>query len=1387
MNAATSPNNSNNLLYVHDAKTKTRWLIDGGAVLSIIPPTLAQRLNGPTSTQLQAANGTQIKCFGVRQMTINLVDRAVKFPVTIADVSQPILGSDFLAHAYLAPNHRDGTLIDLKDLSQLPVNFDHKSQPIRVNLVEQAKDPCYQLLDNEFPSLSNPTFRIKEVDHGVRHFIPTDGPPVQSKARKLSPEKLAVAKQEIEKLVELGVCERGKSNWSSPLLVTTKPCSSPCTCAQQHPCGGWRVCGDYRRLNNMTTTDRYPVRNLQDFNNDLRGMKFFSKVDLLKGYHQIPVNDADIKKTAVITPFGLFLFPRCPFGLKNAGQDFQRLMDEILGDIPHVFVYIDDILIASETLEEHLKDLRTVFAILEENGLVVNRKKCELGKSRLEFLGHLVDENGIRPSPEKVDAILATKEPTTIKQLQRFHGMVNYYRRFIHQAAHHLCALFDALQGKPKKLDWSDSLQKSFDAIKLALATAAMLHHPDPSLPLALTTDASDVAMGGVVEQRGPKGWEPLAFFSKKFEKTQKEWCPYDRELNAVHKAIRHFKHMLEGRTFTIYTDHQSLIPSLGKKTDAPTARQTNQLSEIAEYSTDIRYLEGKSNFVADCLSRPNEEEKKTASVSNIHLMPEVHPFRQAILDLQKTKHQEEPTPDEVDPDDTVWDDSLEERMERLMGRSHTKKKDPVVSKSVTFADAPLVSAIEPSSEQIVCHDVGNPEIKHELTIPENVSLDDKANLFRSFLKSLHEVPTRPAAKADLPQSIPATEHQQKTKELQTVVNAIAHYDLDLSEMARLQVLDPDFQRMSREAQTGLNFRKIQIGDQELFVDVSNGPARPFVPAAMRRKVFDIIHGLGHPGVARTRQAVTAKFVWPNVNADVSGWARQCIECQRAKIHRHTVTPIGDFEVPAKRFSHIHADLVTMPASNGFTHLLTIVDRHSRWPAAIPIKDITADTVIDALNHGWIAQYGVPEVITTDRGSQFTSHIWNQLLQHWGIKHKPTTAYHPEANGMVERLHRRLKESLMALGNQDRGNWFWRLPMTLLALRTTVKPDLGASPSDLVYGEGIAVPGQLLPSAPIPDDELLRRQRRTFSNLRMEVERMQPVPTSAHRRPAVHIPDELDTCTHVFVLRGGVQPTLTTPYEGPYRVIDRSPEGFRIDFPGRPSDIVAKSRLRPAIISPQDGQPSSQDGSRDSDDLVPPSPPPPGRRPGPRTRLPETTDRVTRSASAQPATNRRVQPDEEEPIPCGSRDVPGSPLASQQPEPLPTPSSPRLLDSSPVSDPDSLVPDPFDGHVPANENLTACPCEPPSGPCVHPPPAVSSRAFTSRNERNFSNRGGPVPISLPEQPPQPPAAQTQDQGGAPPARNRVLSFSNPRPGNFSFRRRRPDVSALNAIIRSYLS
>ena len=1418
MNSATSTLNINNdLLYVHDATTKQRWLIDGGAVLSIMPPTMAQRVKGPNKTHLQAANGSRIDCYGVETVQIHIADKKIKFPVTIADVSQNILGADFLAHSYLAPNHRDGNLIDLKNMSVLRADFAKDDEPVRVNHINQVNSPYYQLLDKKYPNLSNPTFRVKEVDHGVHHYIPTDGPPVQARARKLDPEKLSVAKTEIDKLVELGVCERGKSEWSSPLLVTTKPCNSPCTCEQQKPCGGWRVCGDYRRLNHMTTTDRYPVKNLQDFNADLRGKKIFSKVDLLKGYHQIPVNPADIRKTAVITPFGLFLFPRCPFGLKNAGQDFQRLMDKILGDIPHTFVYLDDILIASESMEQHLEDLERVFKILEENGLVVNRKKCILGATSIEFLGHLVDANGIRPLPEKVEAIKKVSPPTTIKELQRFLGMVNYYRRFVRKAAHHLFFLFECLGNKPKKLDWDKNMQQSFDAIKLALSNAAMLAHPDSSLPLAITSDASDVAIGAVLEQRGPKGWEPLAFFSKKLSTSQQKWPPYDRELNAAHKAVRHFRHMVEGRPFTIYTDHQSLVPSMAKKTEAQTARQQNQLSEISEYTTDIRYLQGKSNVVADALSRPNGPDgiKSAPTVSNVNKGEETHLFAQHMAELAEAgtlgTYVKVPDEEEEDIDEQLESETdinavieqMDQVFTRLLETKDSTSSSPTTASAANINLPPPTSNLSPitssskkpravsfaspiassTSESFPLSPPPNPQVeRHDKEIERMWRADPELKRFLTPREDPVPPPLPPneveaISSSSTPSSTPSQPLQpqvnlvdrpvpeNKVQELQTVINAIDHYAIDLEDLARQQALDPEFRALMRNAQTGLSFRKLKVGSTFLHVDVSNGPARPFVPLSYRRRIFNVVHGLGHPGVERTRQSIADKFVWPNLRQDVCKWARECLPCQRAKIQKHTVPPIADFAVPAKRFQHVHMDLVSMPPSNGQNHLLTIVDRFSRWPVAIPIPDINAETVIDQFSMGWIAAYGVPEVVTTDRGSQFTATIFNQLMRNWGIKHITTTAYHPESNGMVERLHRRLKESLVALGADERHQWFWKLPMTMLTLRTTIKPDIGASPADLVYGEGLTVPGQLLGPPQLTDDELLRQQRATHANLRVEVERLQPKPTSAHRRPQVQIPDELATATHVFV-RKGLQPSLTAPYEGPYRVLSRKPTGYRVEIPGRGSDEIALARLKPAFISNNE-----DDNDEDPNDVTPPSPPPPGRPPGLRTRVPDPTSRVTRSASRQQQSSNSRSTDEpnrptvDSQRPGPSRDMPGVPLDASPPPPQRPQRAPPGVDDVPV--------DPTGGvDIPADPNL------------AQPPDAFGQSILAEA----FPHLPDPLsrdPNDV-DQPLLPPAAPTNNQGGVPNrqggVRKRVLSFSNPQKGNFSFRRRRPDISALKQIL-----
>ena len=1283
------------LLHVQDTRRNEQWLVDGGALLSILPPTRQQRRLGPSGAQLRAANGSEIKCYGNVSRTITIGQTDFEFTFTIADVKNRIIGADFLAHFYLAPNHRDALLINLQDFSTLPATHARGATSSPVNFVLTADDPFFKLLD-EYPDIQTPTFTIKEPKHGVRHHIPTDSPPVQSRARRLDPEKLAVAKAELEKLVDLGIAYRGKSEWSSPLLVTTKPC------------GGWRVCGDYRRLNAMTTDDRYPVRTLQDFTSELQGKKFFSKVDLMKGYHQIPVAEPDIKKTAVITPFGLFIFPRTPFGLKNAGQDFQRLMDEILGDIPRVYVYIDDILIASETLEQHLEDLEAVFKTLSANGLVIQRSKCALGKPSLEFLGYTVDENGISPLPEKVAVIRATTPPTSIKELQRFLGMVGYYRKFIPNAATHLYHLFEALKGKPKTLEWTPDCQKSFEATKEALAKASMLFHPRKGASLALTTDASNSAVGGVLEQRGPKGWEPLAFYSSKLEPHQRTWPPYDRELLGAFKAVRHFRHILEGRPFTLFTDHQSLVPSMRKKTDPQTIRQTYQLACISEFTTDIRYLQGKANVVADALSRPNEESLDVNGVSQAETLTPDQPGSVTISSCAPHTH------------------------------------------SSTSSSTPLEASASPTPSSTLDASVASSTLS-------STSGDAAAR--------------RHAAEEDL----------------SCVVNAITTFGIDWNEIAAQQALDPDFRRIRDDARSGLQFKRIDIGQTSLIVDISNGPARPFIPLAFRKPIFNAIHGLGHPGVERTRQAVRAKVVWPSMNEDVARWARECIPCQQAKVIRHTVPPIGDFAVPDKRFEHVHLDLVTLPLSNGCRHLLTAVDRFTRWPAAIPLSDISAQSVIDAFVSGWIQNYGVPSTVTSDRGSQFSSAIFQQLTRIWGIETILTTPYHPEANGMVERFHRRLKESLIALGADEPDKWYWRLPMALLAIRTTVKPDIGASPSDLVYGEGLSVPGEVLPKVPSTDEQLERQRQSALSNLRLEVARLQPTETSAHRRPLVHLPDDLHNCTHVFVRRGGVQPSLASPYSGPYRVVTRNNFNFRIAIPGRANETVSISRVKPAYAAIDDAEAAA-----------PPSPPPPGRRPRPpraATQGEEAPEHLP--PRRQPQQPRRVR----QPHPQPPQNPPTArPRDPPAPPPPPAPADPprRRQARSPVEQsrppPQSPPPAP-----PAHTDWFSPGASPPRHPASPPPPQrVRPQAQNAPSEprrRLFSGSRAtgrsattrpptrvPMEAFAPPAPRQPPSQQ-EDAADAPRAPQRRF-FSSAGPSSFS--RRRPDVSALINAIHEHL-
>jgi len=424
------------------------------------------------------------------------------------------------------------------------------------------------------------------------HIIATtDCPPVHQRRRELSQTIRALAAEEFKQLEDAGIIRRSSSPWAAPLQIVKKKD------------GTLRICGDYRGLNKVTIPDSYPMPLITDLLQRFAGCTVFSSLDLSKAYHQIPMDTNSIQKTAVTTPFGLYEYVRMPFGLRNASQTFQRHIDTVLNGLPNVAAYVDDIIIASPNHEQHKTHITATLARLSQHNLQIKLPKCHFFRQQVEFLGHLLSDKGILPLESRVKAIRDFPRPVTVTALRSFLGMINFCRRFIPHISDILAPL-TVLSSGPKRseITWTTESEQAFCRAKDALQKIKSLHFPDHNLPLTLTTDASNTAIGAVLMQVRNTHSEPIEFFSHKLSPAQTRYSTFDRELLGLYMSVKHFEHFLIVKPAVVYTDHKPLLHYLTMKHPSP--RQQHHMSYLSQFNIELRYIRGAENVVADCLSR---------------------------------------------------------------------------------------------------------------------------------------------------------------------------------------------------------------------------------------------------------------------------------------------------------------------------------------------------------------------------------------------------------------------------------------------------------------------------------------------------------------------------------------------------------------------------------------------------------------------------------------------------------------------------------------------------------------------------------------------------------------------------------------------------------------
>jgi hypothetical protein len=982
--------------------------------------------------------------------------------------------------------------------------------------------------------------------------------PVTMKPYAASPMKREVIDKQLDSWISMGVIEPSKSPWGFPVLIVFR---------NNKP----RLCVDYRRLNEMTIPDEYPLPKQADILQALSGALWLSTFDALSGFTQLEIAPEDRHLTAFRTHRGLHQFRRLPFGLRNGPSVFQRVMNEVFSQYLWIFVlvYIDDIVVYSQTFENHLKHVNWVLQAIETAGLTLSPSKCFLGYQSLLLLGQKVSRLGISTHREKVDAIVALKPPRNVSELQTFLGMMVYFSNYIPFYTWIVTPLFRLLK-KGAKWTWGELQQESFEISKRVLQSSPVLAYAQTNKGYRLYTDACDYGLAAILQQiqavkirdlRGTKA--------------------YNRLQHAYQKGL----------------SVPTLVTSIATKCESPLP-QRKWANEFEDTLVDIERVVAYWSRVLKSAEQnysPTEKEALALKEGLIKFQPYLEGERIVAI---------------TDHAALTWSRTFQNVNRRLLtwgvvyaaypdldvvhraGRVHSNV-DPIsrLRRRVPFFESPAVDSIE--------------HVELKLASVGAEEKDWQERLFERHARrtNLARARSSPCTASDIAISTqePIINSSTRQENLEEPVVIVQPNEDDIRHYAKGYTDDSFFSELLGRLRSSTDLdssrhKRYEISDEGLlyYLDWSDR-RRLCVPKSMRNQVLTAIHDeLGeaaHAGFERTYNRVVRHFYWPGMARHTKEFVKTCDICQKIKHRRHA--PLGlirAIPVPEKPFDIVSMDFITdLPESSGFSAALVIVDKLTKYGTFIACrKQIDEVETAQLFVNRIIVPYGVPRGIITDRDSRWTGDFWKEVSAALGSNRQLTTSYHPQADGQTEILNQTLEVSLRAYIDSDRSNWSSLLPLFALSYNTTQHYATGFSPAFLLMGyQPNSLPTFLIPQG-TPQDRTGFRKDSSLSFLESiqaarnhaqdSITRFQDAFQDAQN--SKRIPLEFDIGDQVLInphsLRlegpwGGKGHKFAERYEGPFEVTEKygpTTYGIRLPADYNIHSVINIEHLEPYHASP---------------------------------------------------------------------------------------------------------------------------------------------------------------------------------------------------------------------------